>query len=53
MAGSLRVLWPWPDGTETARLTAPENWPIPLLLALAGSGVVLAIGAVARRLEKS
>lgn len=51
MAGSLRVLWPWPDGTETAKLAAPENWGMPLVLALAGFAAVTAIGWWAARRE--
>ena len=53
MAGSLRVLWPWPDGVDTANLAAPPSgeWLGPMLLALAGFAVVLAIGAVASRFE--
>ena len=51
MAGSLRVLWPWPDGTETARLAAPENWGMPLVLGLAGFAAVTAIGWWAARRE--
>jgi putative membrane protein len=51
MAGSLRVLWPWPDGTDTANLAAPENWGMPLLLGLAGFAVVTAIGWWAARRE--
>jgi putative membrane protein len=52
MAGSLRVLWPWPDGTDTARLAAPPSgdWAVPLLLAIAGFAVVLVIGLAARRI---
>lgn len=49
MAGSLRVLWPWPDGTATARLAAPETELAPIVLAVLGFMVVLAIGAWARR----
>ncbi|MFH2073439.1 MAG: DUF368 domain-containing protein [Actinomycetota bacterium] len=51
MAGSLRVLWPWPDGTDTARLAAPGSgeWLGPVLLAAAGVAVVLAVGRTARR----
>jgi putative membrane protein len=51
MAGSLRVLWPWPDGTDTARLGLPSGseWVGPLLLAIGGLAVVLSIGAAARR----
>lgn len=49
MAGSLRVLWPWPDGTDTARLSAPEDALVPVLLAIIGMVVVLAIGRVSSR----
>jgi putative membrane protein len=49
MAGSLRVLWPWPDGTDTAVLGAPSEPLAPLLLAVVGFGVVLMIGVAARR----
>lgn len=52
MLGSLRVLWPWPDGPDTARLAAPEDWGIPLLLAVFGVFVVLAIGWAARRVAR-
>jgi putative membrane protein len=44
MAGSLRVLWPWPDGTDTARLGAPSDVAVPLLLAALGFAIVTAIG---------
>lgn len=52
MAGSLRVLWPWPDGTDTARLALPpgSGWVGPLAAAVIGFGVVLAVGAAARRI---
>ena len=49
MLGSLRVLWPWPDGTETAALSRPVDWGIPALLAFAGLAVVLLIGWLASR----
>jgi len=48
MLGSLRVLWPWPDGADTAALSAPFDPLVPILLALAGLVVVLAIGWIAR-----
>ena len=51
MAGSLRVLWPWPDGAETARLSAPTDALGPVLLAITGLVVVLAIAAMARTRE--
>lgn len=44
MAGSLRVLWPWPDGTDTATLATPTEPLVPLLLAAAGFAVVMAVG---------
>jgi putative membrane protein len=49
MAGSLRVLWPWPDGTETARLAAPTDWGVPLVVAVTGFALVVAVGAISRR----
>lgn len=49
MLGSLRVLWPWPDGADTAALSRPVDWGIPALLALGGMALVLAIGWVAKR----
>ncbi len=51
MIGSLRVLWPWPDGTETGRLAAPDSPAIPILLALAGAVVVVVIGRVSERVD--
>ena len=48
MTGSLRVLWPWPDGTDTANLAAPTDPLVPILLALAGLAVVAVIGRLAR-----
>lgn len=49
MLGSLRVLWPWPEGTDTAELAAPigGEWVGPLFLALAGGFAVLVIGTLA------
>lgn len=47
MAGSLRVLWPWPDGTDSAALGAPTNWVVPALLAIVGLAVITAIGRFA------
>lgn len=48
MLGSLRVLWPWPGGTETTDLGAPSGdvW-VPLLLAVVGFVVVVAIELIA------
>jgi len=43
MAGSLRVLWPWPDGTDTANLGSPTEPLIPVLLAIVGFVGVMVI----------
>ncbi len=44
MAGSLRVLWPWPDGTGGTAMSSPSgDVAIPILLAVAGAVVVLAV----------
>ncbi len=50
MAGSLRVLWPWPNGVESTRLGAPDEAVlVSVVLAVAALAVVLAISAVAER----
>lgn len=44
MVGSLRVLWPWPDGTNGTSLSSPSGDVIgPVVLALVGMVVVLAV----------
>ena len=50
MVGSLRVLWPWPHGLETAELAAPSG-PVlvPVLLAAIGFVVVVAVDRLSRR----
>lgn len=50
MVGSLRVLWPWPEGTESAAIGAPPagGWVGPALIALAGAVVVLALARFAQ-----
>lgn len=48
MAGSTRVLWPWPDGVSTPVLGAPgDDWVVVLLAALAGAAGVLSISRLA------
>ena len=49
MSGSLRVLWPWPDGTETSNLAAPESLTAPILLAFAGVVLVISISQIGSR----
>lgn len=52
MLGSLRVLWPWPDGLDSTALGPPDEAIGPTVaLALFGFVVVLAMNAVAQRLE--
>lgn len=44
MAGSTRVLWPWPGGVESPALGAPDgDWPVALIAALVGAGSVYMI----------
>lgn len=43
MAGSLRVLWPWPDGTDTSNLASPSEPLVPVVLAVVGFAVVMVI----------
>jgi putative membrane protein len=48
MVGSLRILWPWPDGVRGSGLSGPEgDLPGVLLAALVGFAVVLAIARLA------
>ncbi|MEK7252671.1 MAG: DUF368 domain-containing protein [Actinomycetota bacterium] len=42
MIGSLRALWPWQD--ESGAMSAPTDWAMPLLLAVAGFVVVAGAG---------
>ena len=52
MAGSLRVLWPWPSGLEGATLGAPDHdriWAV--TLALLGIGVVVGLNRLASRAD--
>ena len=44
MLGSMRVLWPWPNGTFTTTLEAPSGEvALPIALALGGAAVVIAV----------
>ena len=53
MAGSLRVLWPWPGGVEDSALGAPaSDWPIVLLFTLLGVVVVFAVARLAENDEQ-
>ena len=49
MAGSLRVLWPWPSGLDSTALGAPEsNLPVVLGLAIVALLVVIALGRLSK-----
>lgn len=44
MIGSLRVLWPWPDGTDGTGLSGPSGDVLfPVILALVGAAAVIVI----------
>ena len=52
MSGSLRVLWPWPEGMEDAGLAAPgDQAGTALLIALGAAAVVLIVSAIALKVE--
>ena len=52
MIGSLRVLWPWPEGTEEAGLAAPgDQAGLALLIAVGAAAVVLVVSAIALRVD--
>jgi len=53
MAGSLRVLWPWPDGVDSTELGVPDVDVLPALFAgVVAFGLVFVIATAAQRLEK-
>lgn len=54
MLGSVRVLWPWPGGVDSTELAAPASGEpvlVPVLLAVAGLAVVLAVDVISHRIE--
>jgi putative membrane protein len=52
LVGSLRILWPWPDGGASVELGAPdEAVGVTIGLAVLGLVVVLVVDRVARRVE--
>ena len=53
MAGSLRVLWPWPDGVESTALGSPDVDLLPALATAAVAfGLVFVVASAAQRLER-
>lgn len=50
MAGSLRVLWPWPHGVESTALHGPSDTVVtPVVLAVVAFALVIGFDAFARR----
>jgi len=53
MAGSLRILWPWPDGVDSAVLAAPgDDWPMAVAAMIVGALIVVAISRLATNREE-
>ena len=53
LVGSLRILWPWPDGGSSVELGAPdEAVGVTIGLALLGFAVVLVVDRLAHKLER-
>jgi putative membrane protein len=53
MAGSLRVLWPWPEGVESSALGAPGSDVVPVVIAaVVGLVLVYVISLLATGREK-
>ncbi len=52
MLGSLRVLWPWPNGVSSTRLEAPSGAPVvlPVVLFVVGLALVLGTEVISVRL---
>jgi putative membrane protein len=54
MAGSLRILWPWPDGVEGAALGSPNTKVVVSVVAgLIGFAFVTVIAGLSQRLSSS
>lgn len=53
MLGSTRVLWPWPNGTNTTTLSLPsDDVIVPVLIAAVGAVVVIIVDLLAVRFVK-
>lgn len=52
MAGSTRILWPWPEGVESPELAAPgDDWAVVLASAVVGAAAVYLISRLANNKE--
>lgn len=53
MAGSTRVLWPWPGGLDSTVLGAPDGAvAVSVLLGIGATAIVLVLSEAARRTER-
>ncbi len=53
MAGSTRVLWPWPDGLDSTVIDAPDDFVLEgVLLAAAAASIVIGLTEASRRIER-
>jgi putative membrane protein len=53
MLGSTRVLWPWPNGTNTTTMSAPsDDVVVPMALIIIGAVVVIAVDLLATKFVK-
>lgn len=53
MGGSLRVLWPWPNGVFSTELARPDGDVLPAVLIAAGAfALVIVVARFAQRLER-
>jgi putative membrane protein len=51
MLGSTRVLWAWPNGTNSTTLGAPrDDVVLPLLLIVSGAALVIGVSQLSRHL---
>ncbi len=54
MLGSMRVLWPWPDGVDSTGLGPPdEATTVSILLSLFAFAVVVGLNEIAKRSDRS
>lgn len=53
MIGSLRVLWPWPEGTDQAGVDAPGDlWGLALAIAVLAFTFVVVVAEIAQRRDE-
>ncbi len=53
LIGSIRILWPWPDGVDSVALGAPDSQvAISVVLAAAGFALVLLVTRVSERIQQ-